>query len=238
MILARLGDDSYYHFLMVAISSRRVDRLLESMRRIQAAALDLFEARGFAGTTIEAIAEAAGVSAPTVYRHFGTKEGIVLWDDYDPKLFHAVVGPKPGQSLLDALTEQVGAAVDTVMAVDRDRVLRRSRLMERESALRAANVSALGGMRDGLAGTLVRSGGCDDGLEAAVVAGAVTFALEAAVRDWTAARGCEPLGAVVRRALAHLGRLGDPRGPGATVSGGRGAARTRARKAGSKGRRR
>lgn len=41
------------------------------------AALDLFVARGFAATKMEDIARAAGVTAGTLYRYFGSKEAIL-----------------------------------------------------------------------------------------------------------------------------------------------------------------
>ena len=54
-----------------------------AMREIQKHALDLFEEQGFHKVTIEAIAAAAGVSASSVYRYFGTKEGILISDEFD-----------------------------------------------------------------------------------------------------------------------------------------------------------
>src|SRR4030088_1557488 len=38
----------------------------------------LFITKGFAATSIEDIARAAGITRPIVYSHFGTKEGIYL----------------------------------------------------------------------------------------------------------------------------------------------------------------
>ncbi len=60
------------------------------------AALSLFSRRGYHGTAVPEIARAAGVGAGTLYRHFGSKEGLVnavfqacrsdlnatLWDDF------------------------------------------------------------------------------------------------------------------------------------------------------------
>jgi AcrR family transcriptional regulator len=43
-----------------------------------AAALDLFQSRGFAATTVEAIAAAAGVAKGTFYNYFLTKEDVAL----------------------------------------------------------------------------------------------------------------------------------------------------------------
>jgi len=51
---------------------------------IQQEALRLFQDQGYHATTVEQIAEAAEVSASTVFRYFPTKDALVLTDDYDP----------------------------------------------------------------------------------------------------------------------------------------------------------
>jgi AcrR family transcriptional regulator len=47
-------------------------------QRIAETALDLFQRHGYAETTIDEIAAAAGVGRRTIFRHFPTKEAIVL----------------------------------------------------------------------------------------------------------------------------------------------------------------
>lgn len=177
------------------------------MRRVQTAALDLFEERGFGAVTIEAIANAAQVSTPTVYRHFGTKEQLVLWDEYDPLIFAAAIEGARGRTLLESLSLALVRAVESVYVEDATRILRRARLMRAEPVLRQANASVLAAMRDGLAQSLVTSHACEDELEAEVVAGAVTSALETAVRHWEKAEGKKPLGPFVSETLRGLARL-------------------------------
>ncbi len=53
----------------------------------------LFAARGFDATSVEEIAQRAGVSKPVVYEHFGGKEGL-----------YAVVVDREMSTLLDAIT--------------------------------------------------------------------------------------------------------------------------------------
>ena len=53
------------------------------MRTVQRAALDLFERHGFDAVKVEEVSAASGVSPSTIYRHFGTKEQIVTWDESD-----------------------------------------------------------------------------------------------------------------------------------------------------------
>jgi AcrR family transcriptional regulator len=54
-------------------SATRRAKVAETRRRILDAAQELFLASGYGATSIEAIAEAAGVSVPTVYVRFETK---------------------------------------------------------------------------------------------------------------------------------------------------------------------
>jgi len=58
--------------------------------RLQAAALDLFEQRGYHDVTVEEIATAAGVSHMTFFRHFATKARVLLDDPFDPIIAESV----------------------------------------------------------------------------------------------------------------------------------------------------
>lgn len=79
---------------------------------IRRAALSLFEKEGYANVTVVQVAATAGVDPMTVYRHFGTKHGLVLRLGDDPgtpqrlgEAFAAVA--QPGGSLLDAVQAAV-----------------------------------------------------------------------------------------------------------------------------------
>ena len=56
---------------------------------IQEHALRLFRQKGYDGTTVEEIADAAEVSPSTFFRYFPTKEDVVLYDVLDPVLIEA-----------------------------------------------------------------------------------------------------------------------------------------------------
>lgn len=58
-------------------SRRRQAQAAETRQQIVAAARELFIARGYVGTTIEAIAQLAGVATETVYATFGSKRAIL-----------------------------------------------------------------------------------------------------------------------------------------------------------------
>jgi len=58
-------------------SSRRREQALQTRRQIVEAARSLFITRGYAGATIEAIAQEAGVAPETVYAAFGNKRAVL-----------------------------------------------------------------------------------------------------------------------------------------------------------------
>jgi AcrR family transcriptional regulator len=58
-------------------SEIRSDAARRTRAAILAVAHDLFVARGYAGTSVRAVAEAAGVSVPTVEQAFGTKANLL-----------------------------------------------------------------------------------------------------------------------------------------------------------------
>ncbi len=58
---------------MTAVPQRELNRLAKQ-RRILDAALAVFAAEGYSGTSMDAIAAKAAVSKPTLYQYFGTKE--------------------------------------------------------------------------------------------------------------------------------------------------------------------
>jgi AcrR family transcriptional regulator len=63
-------------------SPARAESARQTRRRIVEAARELFETRGYAGTTIDAVAEAAGVSRRTVFLSVGSKAELLktAWD--------------------------------------------------------------------------------------------------------------------------------------------------------------
>jgi AcrR family transcriptional regulator len=63
----------------MAQTPAREQQALQTRARIAQAALELFVTQGYAETTIEQVAEAAGVGRRTVFRHFPTK-GAMLFD--------------------------------------------------------------------------------------------------------------------------------------------------------------
>jgi AcrR family transcriptional regulator len=76
--------------------SRRAERAEQTRQRIVESATAMFDARGYATTTMEAIAEGADVAVETVYSRFRSKSNLL-----DAILEPTIVGVTDGRDLFD-----------------------------------------------------------------------------------------------------------------------------------------
>lgn len=159
----------------------------------------LFLKRGFDGVTVAEVAEAAEVSAMTVFRHFPTKEQLVLQDEYDPVIAERVRARPPDEpvvrrialSLLDGLAE---LPPRPPLVLERTRLILetpalRARLWENQYATQQLIVAAL---ED------------EDPFEVRVAAAACLAAAGTAVMRWAEEDGRRPLADVMAEALEVL----------------------------------
>lgn len=180
------------------------------MVRVQAAALDLFEQRGYDRVSIDDIARAADIGPATIYRHFGTKERLVLWDEYDPLLLDALARALPGACVIDAVRRALTVSLAQIYRHDRPRILRRARLIRSTPALQAAAADDQRQLRAALADAFLAHGHAPDPLAAAVFGGAIAAAIEAGIDRWLDGDGHEPLARCFTMALRRLRHLAGP----------------------------
>jgi AcrR family transcriptional regulator len=112
-------------------------RKARTFRRIQEEAMRLFLERGYDETTVQDVADAAGVSHMTVFRHFPTKEALALTDEYDPLLAEAIRNRPPTESPLDSVEH---AFIETIGQLDSaalEMAVQRFKLASRTPALQA-----------------------------------------------------------------------------------------------------
>lgn len=165
--------------------SLRESKKRKSMQRIQDEAYELVRIGGFDGVTVEQIAAAAEVSPSTVYRYFGTKEGVLLWDELELPSLEAMARALEHHRPLDALLVALREAVDTGFHVSEEEIRRRTRFIFEEPNLRAA-------MREGMAGyelaviALIdtEAVGESNALERRVVVAMAMAGLVAAIEIW------------------------------------------------------
>ena len=192
--------------------SLRERKQLATMHRVQTVALELFDREGFDAVTVERIAREAAVSPSSIYRHFGTKEQLVIWDEYDPAALVDLQARLVDASPLEALRAVTTVAVQEVFTRDRARVERRLRLayahpsIEAASALQAYEMAGL--ITGVLAAALDRS---PDDLDVQVFAHGYVGGLLGALRHWHDSGFATPLPEVLERPMSLLERGADLR---------------------------
>jgi AcrR family transcriptional regulator len=178
-----------------------------AMRRIQQVAIDLFDQRGFEHATIEEIALAAEVSPSSVYRYFGSKEQIVLWDEVDVRLFDAVEDELATHPPVEAMRRAVSGAMSQLFDRDDGLAKRKTRYALEEPALRAALLEQTDEFTQRVAEALARaSGQTSDSLEPQVIAATLIGAMMTAARHWHAHGYREPITDELEGALAIVER--------------------------------
>lgn len=200
--------------MSVSVPSMLVTNILEMTRaegtrqRLQDEAIRLFSDRGFDNVTVAEVAAAAGVSHMTFFRHFPTKESVVLDDPYDPVLGEAVARQDPDLSALERISRGILEAWRNVDEPADVMTRRKIELAASHPSLRARVWENNRRTEEVLIRALTETG--TPRFDATIAAGAVMGALTAALFDW-AERRDDTLGKIVTSAMELLGRMGRPR---------------------------
>ncbi|MQA02804.1 MAG: TetR family transcriptional regulator [Streptosporangiales bacterium] len=165
----------------------------------------LFLERGYADTTVADVAAAAEVSSMTVFRHFPTKEALVLTDDYDAAIVARIASRPAGEPLLRRILGSLADGVAELPEAQRALMLARVRLVRDTPALRARHWETQYQTRcaivDGLLGEQPDPA---TRFRAQVAADAALAAASTAIFRWVDEDGATDLAELLREALAAL----------------------------------
>ena len=170
--------------------------------RLRQAALELFLRQGYDETTVAQVAASAGVTPMTFFRHFASKERVVLDDPYDPGIAAAVTDQDPALPVLERVRRGLLTAWAEISLEEDEELRVRLRIGAGHAGLRARMREDVGATETAVVEALVRAGA--PRYDAAVAAGAVLGALTAALLEWATTPEPGPLGAAVTRALDLL----------------------------------
>ena len=176
-----------------------------AMRLVQEVALDLFDTHGYTEVTVRQIAAASDVSLSSVYRYFGTKEHIVLWDENDP-----IWSPRIPQGLhshppLKSLHFMVDALVSGVLSSDQARLRRRISLIMKEPSVEAASAFEAYRAAETFGTVVSEALGREHGdLEVQLLSHAVVGAIVGGLHHWYEGGFATPLETIMQRVAASF----------------------------------
>lgn len=176
----------------------------ETLQRIAETGLKLFVANGFDATTLDAIAEAAGVSRRTIFYYFKSKEEILLaWQSGVPEIIRtAVLQEATDQAPLDAVRN---AFLKLAAGYGSEHMIVIDRLLRSTEQLRASKHAKYVLQEQALFEALCQlwpQPKRRNGLR--LVAMASVGAMRLAIESWAEAGGKQPVEKYLRDAFADL----------------------------------
>jgi AcrR family transcriptional regulator len=181
----------------------------ETHQALAKAALDLADRLGPDRVTVEAIADAAGVSPRTFFNYFSSKEDAIVGiaPAQSSALLADLLSRPEGEPPLDALRAVMLAAAERLQAVGDDWVIRH-RLIQRHHSLAVTRASWFAEVERRMTEEIARRTGLDPGLDVypALVVSATIGALRVAIDVWQERERAGALEALIDDAfdvLAH-----------------------------------
>jgi AcrR family transcriptional regulator len=115
--------------------NRRAESRRQTGERIYEAAMRLFHADGFENVTVNMIAKAAGVSVPTFYAHYSSKETMLMPLPTREELA-AVLAPPTNLPMADRARAGILSWLEIIDRTQREPVLERWTIIARTPSLR------------------------------------------------------------------------------------------------------
>lgn len=178
----------------------------DSRRRLQDAALDLYAEKGFAEVTAAAVADRAGLTERTFFRHFADKREVLFADEAALReaLVATVTAAPPEATPFEATIAGLEALAGELQS-RRERFLRRARVIAESPELRERELMKLASWSAALGGVLRQRGLSPTAAAFAAEASIATFRV--AVQRWAGNAAGEALLDVLHDGLADLDRF-------------------------------
>ena len=171
--------------------------------RLERAALDLYIERGFEQTTVAEIAERAGLTERTFFRHYADKREVLFAGAGALRdlLVSAVAGAPDSAAPIDAVAAAVEAA-GAVLQERREFSRRRQAVIAANAALQERELIKLATLASALAGALRQRGVPDPAASLTAEAGIAVFKI--AFDRWVNDDGQPDFPQLVRESLGEL----------------------------------
>src|ERR1700684_277410 len=176
----------------------------DSRGRLQEAALALYSERGFDQTTAAEIAQRAGVTERTFFRHFADKREVLFGGSalLRERIVEGVADAPQGAGALDAVAGGLAAAASMLGEGRRDLTAQRHAVIVANPELSERELSKLADYSAAVAAALRERGVGEP--QATLAAGAGMTVLRVAMERWAMGDDDRDLPATMRAAMAEL----------------------------------
>jgi AcrR family transcriptional regulator len=171
--------------------------------RLERAAMELYSERGYEQTTVAQIAERAGLTERTFFRHFADKREVLFEGAgaLQELLVSAVADAPDGAAPLEAVAVALEAA-GVLLQERREFALQRQEIIAANAELRERELIKLASLAAAIAGTLRRRGVADPAASLAAEAGIAVFRI--AFERWVEDTSGRELAQLMRDSLDEL----------------------------------
>src|SRR4029077_3021715 len=171
--------------------------------RLEQAALELYVERGYEQTTVAEIAERAGLTERTFFRHFADKREVLFAGagTLQDLLVTAVAGAPDAVAPLEAVAAALEAA-GALLQERREYSRRRQSVIDANPALEERELIKLAALASALAGALRRRGVTGPAASLTAEAGIAVFKI--AFERWISETGQSDLPRLIRESLDEL----------------------------------
>jgi TetR/AcrR family transcriptional regulator, regulator of mycofactocin system len=187
--------------------NRRIRRMKATRLALERAALRLFAERGYEQTTVEEIAEAAGISVRTLFRYYSSKQHLLFGDVAQGRIdaVRTALWARPATEPPLVAIEGALDDLDLTDPADREEILARFALLARQPSLLTTYLVLNRDLASVVAEFVAqRTGGAVTDLYPQMVAAATTAAWDTALVTWSASDGAANLSELRRTAFTAL----------------------------------
>jgi AcrR family transcriptional regulator len=180
----------------MTVHGTRPSKSERTRARLLSAAYELFAVKGYEQTRVADIAAAADVTEMTFYRHFGSKDQLLIDDPYDPLIAGAIGEQPPELAPLARTVRGIRLAWRRLPITDDGPIRLRIAIAGSTPALLPVLRASTAATEKAITDQLVADGA--DRTEAAIAAAATMAALMTGLTRWAVADGGQLVDAVER----------------------------------------
>jgi AcrR family transcriptional regulator len=171
--------------------------------RLERAALELYGERGFDQVTVAEIAERAGLTERTFFRHFADKREVLFWGEgaLHELFVHSVVGAPGSAAPIDAVAAALDAA-SMIFEGRREQARKRRAVIAANAGLQERELIKLASLASAMADALRRRGVTDPAASLTAEAGVAVF--KVAFERWLDDTEDRDLSQLIRESLDEL----------------------------------